>query len=148
MQYRRIRSRQRTGLLPTVLLGLGLGLAAGLVLGEWLGGQDRKTLAGRLNPWRKREAAPPEPSQLTDRLRAALTEALGPDAAGLELVPVGRQGIELHGWVPSRAARTRAIRAATATIGSSLRLVDCLLVSGEDDLPNAETPNSEELESA
>lgn len=148
MQHRRIRSRHRSGLWPTVLLGLGLGLAAGLVLGEWLGGQDRKTLAGRLNPWRKRPAAPPQPSELTDRLHAALATALGPDGAGLELVSVGRQGIELHGWVPSRAARSRAMRAATATIGSSLRLVDCLLVLGEDDLPTADPPIPDELESA
>lgn len=148
MQYRRIRSPERSGLLPTVLLGLGLGLAAGLVLGELLGGQDRKRLARTLTPWRNRPPKAPDPADQTGRLEAALRNALGSDAEGLELVRVGRRAIELHGWVDSRAARARAVRAARAAIGADLDLVDSLLVWGEDDLPTTETPIPEELESA
>lgn len=148
MQYRRIRSRKRSSLLPTVLLGLGLGLATGLVLGEWLGGQGRKRLVRSLNPWRRRLPGRPNPSALADRLHNTLASVLGPDADTLDFVAVGREAIELHGWVPSRAARTRAVRAATATIGPSLRLVDCLLVWGEDDRPTAEMPIPDELERA
>ena len=54
----------------------------------------------------------------------------------LELHPVGVGAgvVELHGWVPSRALRGRAVRLLQAMPGLE-RLVDCVLVHGEDDAP-------------
>jgi hypothetical protein len=73
---------------------------------------------------------------LTGRLEKALAEALGTEAAGLDLVAAGRDAIEIHGWVTSRSARVRALAAARPLLGPGTRLVDRLLVWGEDDLPS------------
>jgi hypothetical protein len=40
--------------------------------------------------------------------------------------------VELHGWVPTRAIRARAARLAAA-VPATDRVVNCLLVQGEDD---------------
>jgi hypothetical protein len=42
--------------------------------------------------------------------------------------------VEIHGWVPSRSLRTRAIRVVHALPGIE-QVVDCILVHGEDDVP-------------
>lgn len=58
---------------------------------------------------------------------------------GLEVLPVGRGTIELHGWVGDRRLRTRA----TTLVADRVRadtVVNCILVRGEDDdvLPPAD----------
>lgn len=138
MQYRRIRSDEPAPVLATVLVGLGLGLAAGFILGELFAGQGRRGLARALTPWKNRPGPKPTPAQIADQLERSLGQVLGPDADTLDLVPVGRNAIELHGWVASRGARVRALKAAREAIGPETRLVDRLLVWGEDDLPAPE----------
>jgi len=49
------------------------------------------------------------------------------------VVPVGRNALELHGWVPDRRARAAAARLVAGAVTVE-RLVNCLLVRGEDDL--------------
>lgn len=51
----------------------------------------------------------------------------------LEVVPVGRDALELHGWVPDRRTRAAAARLVASAVPVQ-RLVNCLLVRGEDDL--------------
>jgi len=51
----------------------------------------------------------------------------------LEVVPVGRNALELHGWVPNRRTRAAAARLVASAVRVE-RLVNCLLVRGEDDL--------------
>jgi hypothetical protein len=70
---------------------------------------------------------------------------LGDDARGLELMAVGRNALELHGWVPSRRARVRALTAVREIVGPERPLVDRLLVAGEDDLPAPSFTSGEEL---
>ena len=131
MPQRRIRPETGASLLPTILTGLGIGLAIGLLAGEVWAGRGRKALI----PWRPKPPAPPSTAILTNRVRQKLEALLGAEASGLPLVAVGRNGIELHGWVASRSSRSRAIRAIRELLGGDLTLVDRLLVWGEDDTP-------------
>ena len=136
MQYRRIRrSAETTSLGPIVLAGLVAGLAAGFLLGELYAGEGTRRISRGWAQWRRRAKGNPTPSELTEALQARLDEALGPDSQTLELVAVGKNAVELHGWVTSRPARTRAVRAARAALAPQVSLVDRLLVWGEDDQP-------------
>jgi hypothetical protein len=112
------------------LVGGGLGLAAGFVLGEVLG-------AGKPLPRRWGTRPPPTrrgPVALADAAWAVLRS--DETLRGLELHPVGVAPgvVELHGWVPTRSLRARAVRLLQTTPGLE-RLVDCVLVHGEDDAP-------------
>jgi len=133
-------------LTPFLLTGAVLGLATGFVLGELFAGRSPKELARAIRP--RKTGGRRSPFDLTTDLQAALARALGPDAQTLELVPVSRTSIELHGWVTSRRTRARALRTARDVLGSDIRLVDCLLVWGEDDTPTGEFPIPEERETA
>lgn len=140
MQYRRIRRSASPGSLgPLLLAGLAIGLAAGFVLGELYAGEGTRRLSHGWDQLRRRVGRTVTPSELTDELQEKLERALGPDAQSLELVAVGRGGLELHGWVTSRGARTRAYRAARAALAPEISLIDRLLVWGEDDQPTPMT---------
>ena len=147
MQRQRIRSSDRTSLAPLLILGLSLGIAAGFLLGELYGGNAKGTLKRALTPFRRLSDAK-SMTDVTDDLQRALEKALGPDSQSLELVRVGKRALELHGWVTSRAARSKALRAARAALGSEIRLSDCLLVWGEDDVPPGEVHQPDESETA
>lgn len=116
----------RRSLAGPALLGLGLGALVGFVLGELYGPVAERALAGRPRPSR------PTLAELVHDAQAAL--AADPALADLDLriLPVNRQTVELHGWVGSRALRTRAHRAVRDAIGADA-VVNCLLVRGEDD---------------
>jgi hypothetical protein len=148
MQRRRIRLQRQTGLGPVLVVGLGLGLATGFLLGELYGGNARGTLKRALRPLRRLASAPRTIVDLTADLQQALDQALGLDARSLELVRVGKHTIELHGWVGSRAARSRALRTARAVVAPDIRLIDGLLVWGEDDVAPGPSPLPEESETA
>ena len=114
------------------LVGLGLGLVAGVALGGWLGPVRRPPRMETPGDDAVPEVAPLKPA-LAER---AVRQALGqdPDLSQLDLRPlaVGAGVVELHGWVPSRALRARAARLAGRVPGID-SLVNCLLVHGEDD---------------
>jgi len=114
-------------------LGLGAGLVAGFVLGEWVGGVSRLRVTGAARRLRE-----PAPTRLTTSASArAVLAALQaePRLAGIpvDALPVARGVVELRGWVPSRAARTLAGRTALATPGIE-SVINSLLVRGEDDV--------------
>jgi hypothetical protein len=131
-----VRDRDRLGGMQVILwtgLGLGAGLAAGFVLGEWIGGVSRLRVTGAARRLRE-----PAPTRLTTSASArAVLAALQaePRLAGIpvEALPVARGVVELRGWVPSRAARTLAGRTALATPGIE-SVINSLLVRGEDDV--------------
>lgn len=140
MQRRRIRSNDRSGSLASALaVGLGLGLAAGFLLGERYAGHPPAALA-RLWGRRARRPEPGRPADLALALQERLEQALGPDGQSIELIPIGHQAVEVQGWVTSRMARSRALRIARAALGPDVRLVDGLLVWGEDDAHTREQP--------
>lgn len=126
-------------LLAWCLVGAGLGLVAGVVFGEWAGG-------GRASAARPREGSGGAGAFSGTKgphaaVRAAYSALQADEAVrnlGLEPVGVSRGVIELHGWVPNRALRARAVRLVQAAPGID-RLIDCLLVRGEDDEPHLAT---------
>lgn len=151
MQHRRISldepPRSAGGPIVTVLLaGAAIGLAAGFLLGEALGGQGRRTLS-KLWPTR-RSPRPQVAADLAQSIRTALEREPRLRDQPIEVLPAGRRALELHGWVSSRADRARAIAAATRAAGSTARVVDCLLVRGEDDLTPPDLEVAEEPQSA
>lgn len=122
--------RRTTATAPSLLMpavvGLALGAAAGFVLGELLGPRAERGLGPRARP------VPPTMAELVHDALAALAD--DPDLAplGLEVIPVSRQTVELHGWVPARPLRTRAARVVAAAIGDPA-VINRVLVRGEDD---------------
>ena len=132
----RIRSRSSAGeLLGWALAGLGTGFLAGFVLGEVLGDVNRVRVRRAYDRWSGTELAPIRPLGRSASVRAAQAALNAEEALrelGLDVVGVGRGAVELHGWVPSRALRTRAARVVTAVPGIE-SLINGLLVRGEDD---------------
>ncbi len=119
-------------LLAWTLVGAAVGVAAGFALGEWMGPVSRERAGRALRQTGRAVESRLTPSELA-RL-ARLTLERDPSLKPLGLVPigVGRGIVELHGWVPTRALRARAVRLVVATEGIE-SLVNCLLVHGEDD---------------
>jgi hypothetical protein len=128
---RRLRRESRTPLGPWALLGFGAGIAAGFLLGEMFGGGGTARV-GRLVGSLQRKPKPESRSGRATTILAVL--AAEPELAGLHfsLVPSGRGGFELRGWVPDRSSRARAFRLAQAASGG-LPILNRLLVRGEDD---------------
>ncbi|MBM4187212.1 MAG: hypothetical protein FJ206_07865 [Gemmatimonadetes bacterium] len=126
------------------LIGLAVGTAVGFLLGELYSREGSRRLSAGWGQLRARFGPGANPGERADTLQQRIEEALGPDSSSLEIVPVGREAVELHGWVSSRTARTRAFRAARAALDPKIRLIDRLLVWGEDDGPLPAAPRFEE----
>lgn len=115
------------------LAGIATGFAGGVVLAAWLGrgGPTRVRRAfGKL-----RAPAPQLAARKTSVSQRNTQSAL--DSSDLHhfkiaVIGVSRGVVELHGWVPTRAIRARAARIAAA-VPATDRVVNCLLVQGEDD---------------
>jgi hypothetical protein len=116
------------------LVGAGLGLVTGFVLGELLGSR-KLPIPPRWGSPRGRLVARREgPPAAASLARAALRSDDQLHDLALETVGVSPGVVEIHGWVPSRNLRARAIRVVHALPGIE-RVVDCILVHGEDDVP-------------
>ena len=132
--------RRHSGTLLPVLTGLTLGFLGGYLLRGAVGGVDRR----RLRTLREEFTGEfPTERPLARAAVAAVEGALERESslAGIAftVVPVGRGHVELHGWVPTRAARARAFRVATSA-APTIEVTNRLSVRGEDDLePAAET---------
>lgn len=113
-------------LLVPAVVGLALGAAAGFVLGEILGPRAERGLGPRPEPATRTMA------ELVHDALAALADDADLAPLGLEVIPVSRQTVELHGWVPARALRARAARVVATAIGGPA-VVNRVLVRGEDD---------------
>jgi hypothetical protein len=126
----RSRSVARTGALAA--LGFGAGLATGFLIGTLFGSGGPRRVGLLVQSAARGHATPERRGSLLARVRAAL--AADPDLRGqaFELLAVGRVGLELHGWVTSRAMRARAHRVAEAAAGTE-PIINRLLVRGEDD---------------
>mgnify|MGYP002624474578 FL=1 len=122
----RPRTPRRRSLAGPALLGVALGALAGFVVGELWGPAAGRAIA------KPRRSRGPSMAELVHDAQAAVAADPGLRDLGLEILPVSRQTVELHGWVPTRALRTRAHRAVREAIGADA-VVNCLLVRGEDD---------------
>jgi hypothetical protein len=138
-----VRRSFRTSEVALGAAGLGLGLIAGFVLRGLVGGVDRrrlKTIVGEITGQHPTQAALPR------RAGSRITEALAADAilreVEFEVVPVRIGSVELHGWVPSRAASARAMRLARAAVPDT-DVTNRLKVRGEDDPPEGKETEEE-----
>ncbi len=125
-------------ILAWTLVGTALGVAAGFVLGEILGPVDRRRVSSLLQGAR-RPAHRLRPSELVRAVQALLRQDTTLRDLDLRPLPAGPGVLELHGWVPTRALRAQAARTVGAVPGVE-RLVNCLLVRGEDDTPAPVSP--------
>lgn len=71
-------------------------------------------------------------AELVHDAQAALSTDAQLGALSIDVLPVSRQRVELHGWVPARNLRARAHRLACDAVGSDA-IINCILVRGEDD---------------
>jgi hypothetical protein len=110
-----------------VALGLAAGALAGFLLGELWGPTAARAIRAP-----KRKAQQGSVAALVEATLEALAADPTVAACGLDAVPVGRRAVELHGWVPSRAIRARALRHVRDALPEA-SVIDCLLVHGEDD---------------
>ena len=129
---RRRREPRPSGLAAAGLAaaGLAVGAALGFLAGELFG--PRATRVVR-TPHRPRSAGARSVAELVHDAQSALEADLSLRDLRLEVVPVGRDALELHGWVPNRRTRSAAARLVASAVTVE-RLVNCLLVRGEDDL--------------
>ncbi len=113
------------------VVGMAAGFLAGLLLGEWFGPTPPRRgmrLAGGSRA--RRLAGPLRGTELSGVVRTAL--AADPTLTGLAVRAVGPGRVEVSGWVPDRATRTRAARVVLG-LPAVDSLINSVLVRGEDD---------------
>ncbi len=114
-------------------VGLGVGLLAGVLAGQWVGLVN----GGRLRrAWEGRGAerpGPRAPVAAARLVRQALADH--PDLAplGLTVLGVSPGVVELGGWVETRRLRAQASRYAREVPGID-SVINRILVRGEDDI--------------
>lgn len=137
-----VRHSREPGSLFPALAGLTLGFAAGFLLRGIVGGVDGRRLQ-TLRAEVTGNFAGGRP--LARAAVAAVQNALARETAlagiAFTVVAVGRGHVELHGWVPSRATRARAIRVAVAA-APDVEVTNRLSVRGEDDREPAQPPDA------
>lgn len=132
-----MRSRHRTAdRVVGSVVAFGLGAAAGVVVGELIGGIDQERIRRGLRRLRRHAAR-----ELADDPRAveqAALDALRTDAdaraAQLTVRSLSNGTIEVIGWVGTERARRRAERLVRAVPGVRT-VINRVLVRGVDDHP-------------
>jgi hypothetical protein len=112
--------------------GLALGATLGFLAGEFFGPRTTRAVRQTLRPVSR---TAPSVAELVHDAQAALDTDVRLRELHLQVLPVGRDALELHGWVPDRRARALAGRLVAEAVTVN-RLINCLLVRGEDDLPD------------
>src|SRR5512139_2097555 len=131
---RRLSVRRDRGAVEVLLVALGLaaGVAAGFGLRTLVGRLDRQRMRDAVAAWTGRHPVPDTGRAVGRRIAEALGADPGLAGLALETVPVGPGKLELHGWVPTRAARARAIRIAMEAAPGT-EVVNRLQVPEEDE---------------
>ncbi len=119
-------------LLGPAVAGLALGAAVGFVLGEVLGPRAERGIGSGRSGSRSVPEASRSMVELVHDALSALAQDADLSILTLEVIPVSRQVVELHGWVGSRTLRTRAARVVAERVGAD-SVVNRILVHGEDD---------------
>lgn len=137
-----VRRSHETGTLGSLLAGLSLGFVAGFLLRGVTGGVDRQRLETlRHEITGTYPTGRPGVRVAVATVRAALAREAALRDIEFEVVPVRAGHVELHGWVPTRAARARAMRVALAA-APGLEVTNRLTVLGEDDLEITPAPDA------
>jgi BON domain len=111
--------------------GFGVGLLAGAVVAAMTGRGAPARVRRAITGWGRPPRSAPGITGGVRDVRAALDQS-ELRHFGIEIIPVRTGVVELHGWVPTRAIRARAVRLAIAVAGIE-RVINGLLVQGEDD---------------
>ena len=111
-----------------LLLGFGVGTAAGFLLSEVFGTGGHRRMGRLFSRQPNRVAAR---NAALSRLRHALASVAALEGEPLEARPRGHR-LELRGWVRSRGARSLAYRVARDA-ALPIELINHVLVRGEDD---------------
>lgn len=130
------RSSSRMGY---VAAGLALGAALGTFLAEMLAPAAQRATK------RLGRGATPSVAELVHDAQTVLDADVQLRDCGLEVIPVGRGTIELHGWVDTRKARTRAATLVAQGVDAAT-VVNCILVHGEDDIPPMPADDADALQ--
>lgn len=117
-------------------MGIGLGIAGGVALAAWVEARRGDRIRRAARSLRTAPGGRATRAAAHEARRALAADALL-DALALEVRPVGAGAVELHGWAPTRALRSRALRAVGAVDGIA-RVIDAIRVHGEDDTPPVE----------
>jgi hypothetical protein len=107
--------------------GLAVGGILGILLAELLAPLAQRATRRIGKPGR------PSVAELVHDAQAVLDADLPLRECALEVIPVGRGSIELHGWVADRRARTRAATLVAQGVNAA-SVINCILVRGEDDV--------------
>ena len=114
-----------------MLAGFGVGLLAGAAVATLVGRGAPTRVRRAIGSWRGAASSAPTIASGARAVRTAFEQS---DLRhfSIEVVPVKAGVVELHGWVPTRAIRSRAFRLASQVTGIE-RVINGLLVQGEDD---------------
>jgi hypothetical protein len=126
------RRRRLSTALPWALCGLSVGLAAGFLLGEMLGSGAPGRLGRRVARRTLGERTQLARADSIARVEHALAAEPALRNDPIQVRSRGPRGLELRGWVSTRAARTLAHRIARRAAGP-LDVANRVLVRGEDD---------------
>jgi hypothetical protein len=113
------------------LAGLTTGLLGGVALAAWFGRGGRHRIRRAISQW-KPAAAPARNIATPARSTQTALDASELRQFRIEVIGVMPGMVELHGWVPTRGIRASAARIAAGVPGID-RVVNCILVRGEDD---------------
>jgi hypothetical protein len=121
--------------------GVSAGVAAGFVLGQWMGGVNPDRVRGAARRFREGTPLRLTPAASVRAVEAAFHAEARLTGIAIEVVSFSRGVVELRGWVPTRAARAVAGRAALAAPGID-SVINSLLVHGEDDQAVRKAPRA------
>ena len=129
------------GIAVAAAAAFGLGLLAGVVAGEWLGGVNAARVRGAVRRLRP-ELPPGDRAALEGTVRRALRAEPATRYLKVRVRAAGERLIELTGSVSDAAARERA-GATAREAAPGCTVINRLLVEGEDVPrgPAAATPN-------
>jgi hypothetical protein len=140
MRRHSVRHSDERALGP-VITGLALGFLAGFLIRGAVGGVDRRRLQTLREELTGAYPVRPLARAAVTAVRSALEREPTLSGIPFEVVAVGRGHVEVHGWVPSRSHRARAIRVAM-TAAPDIDVTNRLSVRGEDDLVPADKPDA------
>lgn len=143
MRRHSVRRERGAGDVLLVAAGLVAGLAFGAGFRALIGRLDRQRVREAVAGWTGRHPVPATGRAIGQRIQEALDADPATGGLALETVPVGPGRVELHGWVPTRATRARAIRIATAAAAGA-DVVNRLMAPDDEDaaMPPAAPPES------
>lgn len=144
VRYRRRSHDRTTDRVVGSLVAFSLGTAAGLVVGELIGGIDQERIRRGLRRLgrRARLETGPDPRAVEQAAIDALQADPDARTAHLTVRALGNGTVELIGWVTSERARRRAER-LTLRVPGVRTVINRVLVRGLDDHP----PDDDESES-